>query len=112
MRTTGEDAESGSSSGLSSAEQLELDELNELCDTLRKKVKTFKRKLEQLETKHMQEVFANRGFQQKANSNFSKIKIEILEQIVKSQAIQDIINGHLSPKKKEKSPRRGPNEKG
>lgn len=57
MRSTVEEAESESSSGLSSAEQLELDELNELCDTLKKKVKTFKRKLEQLETKHMQEVF-------------------------------------------------------
>ncbi len=47
--------------------ELDLDELNDLCETLRKKVKTFKRKLEQLEVKHMQEVFSNRGFQQNAN---------------------------------------------
>jgi len=46
-------------------------------------VKGYKRQLDQLETKQMQQVFLGKKFENKVNGHFDRINVDFLEQIVK-----------------------------
>ena len=101
-----EEESSKSSSSSSEFSNKELNDLNNYCRYLRSRVKGYKRKVEQLETKQMQQIFLGRKFEQKVNAYFDKIKVDTLEQIVKNQVINDILNGHFLQPSTKKSPKR------